>query len=138
MCEEVRGRGGGGGSGCMRFVGAGGTNVNVVWFQADSRQLFWDFLAVIVVVNFVVTVVVVVTVVAVVALNVVAVVVSCFAAAFLGSLQRARDDATCDFNFNSDFDLEFWTLAPVCRRIGLDWISLATQAGRQGGRQAGS
>lgn len=108
MCEEVGGRGGGGGSGCMRFVGAGGTNVNVVWFQADSRQLFWDFLAVIVVVNVVVTVV---------ALNVVAVVVSCFAAAFLGSLQRARDDATCDFNFNSDFDLEFWTLAPVCRRI---------------------
>lgn len=122
MCVEVRGRGEGGGAGCMRFVGAGGTNVNVVWFQADSRQLFLDFLAVFVVD---VVVFVVVTVVAV---------ASCFAAAFLGSLQRARDDATCDFNFNSDFDLEFWTLAPVCRRIGLDWISLETQAGRQGGR----
>lgn len=62
------------------------------------------------------------------------VVVSDFAAAFLGSVQRARDDATCDFNFNSDFDLEFWTLAPVCRRIGADWIALATQAGRHAGR----
>lgn len=80
---------------------------------SGQSTIIFDFLAVVAV--FVVTVVV----------------VSCFAAAFLGSLQRARDDATCDFNFNSDFDLEFWTLAPVCRRIGADWIALATQAGRQ-------
>lgn len=89
---------------------------------SGQSTIIFDFLAVVAV--FVVTVVIVV-------------VVSCFAAAFLGSVQRARDDATCDFNFNSDFDLEFWTLAPVCRRIGADWISLATQAGRQGGMQAG-
>lgn len=89
---------------------------------SGQSTIIFDFLAVFAVV---------VTVVAFV------VVVSWFAAAFLGSLQRARDDATCDFNFNSDFDLEFWTLAPVCRRIGSDWISLATQAGREGGRHAG-
>jgi len=26
----------------MRFVGAGGTNVNVVWYQTDRQQLFLD------------------------------------------------------------------------------------------------